>query len=151
MQFFFKYSMFDGALSFNQDLSRWNVSKLENASFLFTNTHAFRQDISMWDTSSAVSLSGMFKSASAFDAPLNSWEVSNVVGFNSVFQRAKSFNQQLHGWDVSNGEYWSDKHNPSIGAQSSHCCSTKGRSPLPSLPTTRIVGLHNTGTSDNKT
>ena len=41
--------MFGGALSFNQDISNWDVSNVIRMNYMFTNAKKFNQDISSWD------------------------------------------------------------------------------------------------------
>jgi surface protein len=47
--------MFHEAKSFNQDISKWNVSKVTDMAFMFSNTKLFNQDISKWDVSNVTS------------------------------------------------------------------------------------------------
>ena len=44
-------SMFEDAISFNQDISNWNVSNVEDMSYMFYKARSFNQDISNWDVS----------------------------------------------------------------------------------------------------
>lgn len=39
---------FDGASSFNSDLSRWNVSNLVDASYMFFEASTFNQNLCPW-------------------------------------------------------------------------------------------------------
>lgn len=41
-------SMFANALSFNQDISKWNVSKVKNMSDMFAFALSFNKDLSKW-------------------------------------------------------------------------------------------------------
>ena len=36
-------------LSFNQDISNWDVSNVTDMNYMFTNAKKFNQDISSWD------------------------------------------------------------------------------------------------------
>ena len=44
--------MFDGATSFNGDLSQWNVSSVTEMDSMFYGTTSFNGDLSQWDVSS---------------------------------------------------------------------------------------------------
>ena len=53
--------MFYGANKFNQDISNWDVSNVENMAWMFGNCKSFNQDISNWDVSNVIFDEGMFK------------------------------------------------------------------------------------------
>lgn len=41
--------MFEDIISFNQDISSWNVAKVKNMSGMFAGTKAFDQNLSTWN------------------------------------------------------------------------------------------------------
>ena len=58
-------SMFDSnstdyGMVFNQDLSRWDTSKVLDMYEMFAHCWQFDSDISLWDTSSVTDMDGMF-------------------------------------------------------------------------------------------
>ena len=57
------------AAAFNQDLSRWDVSKVTNMSDMFAGATAFNQDLSRWGskTGNVTNMSDMFQEAIAFN------------------------------------------------------------------------------------
>ena len=49
-------SVFNGATSFNRDLSSWDVSSVTNMGFMFSGASSFNQNISEWDTRDATNM-----------------------------------------------------------------------------------------------
>jgi len=96
------YGMFSGATVFNQDLSKWDVSKVTNMPQMFYQATAFNQDLSKWDVSKVTSMRYMFERATAFNQDLSKWDVSKVTSMSAIFYHATAFNQDLSEWDVSN-------------------------------------------------
>ena len=94
-------SMFDGASSFDGDISGWDVSSVTTMNSMFFGASSFDGDISGWDVSSVTTMNSMFFNAFIFDQPLNSWDVSSVTTMNSMFFKAFLFDQPLNSWDVS--------------------------------------------------
>ena len=68
--------MFQGATSFNQDLSGWDVSSITDTSSMFQGATSFNQNLSGWDISSAKDMSSMFDGAEAFEQNLGIWYVT---------------------------------------------------------------------------
>ena len=93
-------SMFDGASSFNGDLSGWNVSSVTDMSYMFFGASSFDRPLNTWDVSSVTDMSYMFWKVSSFDRPLNSWNVSSVIGMDFMFFQASAFNQNLGTWYI---------------------------------------------------
>ncbi|BAV94768.1 BspA family leucine-rich repeat surface protein [Ichthyobacterium seriolicida] len=93
---------FYGARVFNDDISNWNVSKVENMSGMFRNALAFDKELNAWDVSSVTNMSEMFKGADAFNQNIGDWDVSSVTNMESMFGGTKVFNQGLNKWKVDN-------------------------------------------------
>ena len=93
--------MFWDASSFDGDLSRWDVSSVDNMSNMFAGATSFNGSISSWDVSSVDNMSNMFRDASSFNQPLNGWDVSSVTDMSGMFRSTTDFNQPLNSWDVS--------------------------------------------------
>ena len=126
-------SMFQGATSFNQDLSGWDVShitdmsymfkeatsfnspllwggKVSNVtymSYMFQRATSFNQDISGWDVSSVTDMENMFDGATLFNQPIGLWgsKTANVANYSFMFEGASSFDQNLGTWTMKSGCY----------------------------------------------
>jgi surface protein len=92
--------IFAHAEAFNQNISCWNVGKVEDMSQMFSGAESFNQDISPWNVSNVKYMQYMF-SHSAFNHNINSWDVSNVEGMWNMFENTP-FNHPLGSWDVGN-------------------------------------------------
>jgi surface protein len=77
-------AMFQCAVSFNGDISGWDVSKVTNMSYMFS-CYTEGQEV-----------------VSAFNGDISKWNVSKVTNMRCMFQHAVSFNGDISGWDVSN-------------------------------------------------
>ena len=55
--------MFEGAKNFDQDISDWNVSSVQEMNSMFTNAYSFNQDLSNWDVSNVTIMFDMFRDA----------------------------------------------------------------------------------------
>ncbi len=94
-------SMFEDAISFDGDLSGWNVSSVTDMSSMFLNADSFTGDLSGWDVSSVTDMSRMFMSADSFTGDLSGWNVSSVTDMSYMFWFATNFTSDLSEWDVS--------------------------------------------------
>jgi surface protein len=108
-------NMFNGAASFNQNINEWDVSKVTNMSYMFSNT-SFNSDISNWIVSSVTDMRYMFYKNKPFNQPIGNWNVGNVTNMSCMFAQTDSisspsddpifglysaFNQDISSWDVS--------------------------------------------------
>jgi gliding motility-associated-like protein len=95
-------AMFSGAISFEGDLSNWDVSQIEDMSNMFSEAKSFNGDLQDWDVSNVTDMGSMFRNDSAFTSELSNWDVSNVNQMASMFNGATSFNSTISSWDISN-------------------------------------------------
>jgi len=99
--------MFSDAVTFNQDISSWNVSSVYTMSNMFKSATAFNNGgvALTWTagtgTTNVTDMSRMFQGVNTFNQPLNSWDVSSVTFMGQMFNGALVFNQPLNSWDVS--------------------------------------------------
>jgi len=93
-------NMFQGATTFNEDISSWDISNVNNFAFFFYKATTFNQDISAWDMSNYTNMNNIFNGATAFNQDISAWDVSEATGMNSIFNGAANFNQDLSTWCV---------------------------------------------------
>jgi surface protein len=108
--------MFNGATSFNSDISSWNVSNVTNMAHMFNGASSFNQYINTngvysedgefyynsWNTSNVTNMSRMFRNSVSFNQDISSWTVSNVNDMSFMFAYASSFDRNLGEWNISN-------------------------------------------------
>ncbi len=126
LSFMFTYAVsFDGDLSnwnvsnvtnmealfaitpFNHDISNWNVSNVTNMAYLFDSSY-FNQDISNWNVANVSTMFGMFQDARTFNQDLSNWTVDNVSTMAHMFLGAIVFNRDLGDWNITNVGNMSD-------------------------------------------
>jgi surface protein len=91
--------IFQNAINFNRPLS-WNTIKVANMSFMFDGANSFNQDISSWNTSNVTTMESMFASTNSFNQELP-WNTVKVTNMNNMFNGALIFNQPGIGqWDI---------------------------------------------------
>jgi surface protein len=108
-------AMFDDAFQFNQDIGKWNVSRVTNMAYMFRDANDFDQDIGSWDVARVADMRGMFNSANNFNADIGSWDVPRVTNMDGMFADTHrfhpifspynlsrvQFNQDISSWNVS--------------------------------------------------
>ena len=77
------------------------MSSVVTMDHMFWGTESFDGDISKWDVSRVESMHGMFLAATSFSGDLSKWDVSSVTNMESMFTYAASFNGDISKWDVS--------------------------------------------------
>ena len=91
-------------LSFNQDISSWDVSSVTQMSLMFDNTNSFNQPLDSWDVSGVQNMGAMFRSTTvAFDQDPSTPGTSRTVTKHgsTCSDGAVAFNQDISSWDVS--------------------------------------------------
>ena len=72
--------------AFNQDITRWNVSKVRNMEGMFLGSTRFNQNIQCWDVSSVEDISYMFWMATGFNQNLGAWDLSSLRKHTFTFR-----------------------------------------------------------------
>ena len=83
---------------FNGDISKWDVSNVEDMSYMFSYSR-FNGDISQWDVSKVKYMKWMFNNAK-FNQDISDWDVSSVVDMSCMFVQS-NFNQNIDKWKVN--------------------------------------------------
>ena len=98
------HKMFKWAERFNQDIGNWRTGNVKDMSYMFRGAGRFNQDIGGWDTSNVVDMNHMFCGAGRFNQDIGGWDTSNVVDMSNMFCDTKAFNQDISNWDTGNVE-----------------------------------------------
>ena len=83
----------------DNDLSKWNTSKVEDMAYLFQNSF-FNGDISQWDVRHVELMEHMF-AGSAFDGDSSCWRPERVHAAQYMFSTS-NFNGDLSRWRLPN-------------------------------------------------
>ncbi len=89
-------------ISYDFDISSWDMSNVKSMYFTFWNTDGFDQDISKWDVSNVEDMEGLFFYTNNLNVDLSSWNVSKVKNMKMMFRDAFYANPDVSMWDVSN-------------------------------------------------
>jgi surface protein len=100
--------MFYSAISFNSDVSAWDVEHVTDASSMFYNAVLFNSDLSNWKVGNIIYMSAMFLGGTSFNSDISEWNVENVTNMSAMFLAATSFRSDLCRWNVSKVEYEDD-------------------------------------------
>jgi hypothetical protein len=90
------------ALLIYGNINSWDVSLIEDLSYLFRNKKNFKEDISNWNVCNAKNMSYMFDGAIKFNCNLNNWDVSNVIDFNNMFANTCFNYLNIIDWNLTN-------------------------------------------------
>ena len=70
--------------NFNEDITKWDTSKVTNMKYMFDDAYKFNQPIGEWDTSKVTNMSNMFRKAYSFNQPIRGWNTSNAVSYTHL-------------------------------------------------------------------
>ena len=92
---------YDNAVVQYGHIATWDVSLVEDFSYLFLDLVEFNENISSWDVSNGTTFKGIFKNCKAFNHTVEDWDVSNGTDFSEAFMGCTVFNQ-VFNWDTTN-------------------------------------------------
>jgi surface protein len=89
---------------FNGDISKWDVSKVENMSWMFAHSK-FDNNLADWDVSSVKNMAYMFSGrlschcglGTPFNRDISRWNVSNVTNMEDMFSYS-NFSGNIDNW-----------------------------------------------------
>ncbi len=91
--------MFHGATAFNDSqIMYWNTKSVTDMRSMFHNANTFNVDISHWDVKNVKSMYAMFSYARLFNRDITAWNIANVTDMRSMFQGATALTHNLEGW-----------------------------------------------------
>ena len=93
--------------AFNQDISTWHTSNVENMSNMFHGATGFNRTIntntgsSYWVTEKVITMASMFEGAVIFNKTCEQWDTTNVASMENMFKGARVYNQRMNIWNVT--------------------------------------------------
>ncbi|MFV0346229.1 MAG: BspA family leucine-rich repeat surface protein [Bacteroidales bacterium] len=90
----------------------WDMSNIENMSWMFFKALIFNQDVGGWEVRNVTDMSSMFGFTRKFNRDLSRWNTSNVENMKQMFSTTEEFNNGAElgdmtkplNWDVSSVE-----------------------------------------------
>jgi surface protein len=95
---------FNSSNSFDASLQTWDVSNIQDISYMFAGCANFTENIDNWDTSNITLMVGTFQGCFNFNSDLGLWSTTNVTDMSYMFSAAQTFNGNVTTWDTSNVE-----------------------------------------------
>jgi len=92
----------------------WNVSKVQDLSYMYFQNKGFNNWIGGWNTLKVRDMSSMLRGASLYSKEISGFKLANCTDTSRMFELAKKFNFAMAGWEVTNV-----KHLDSMFANSS--------------------------------
>ena len=108
-----------GGVGFNQDLGKWNTSKVKSMAGTFFCAQVFNQDIGCWDVSKVKSISSLFGYNVRFTQSLDDWNLVSCINHDAVFTKPSG-----KPWDIGLKAYCTltnKLNNEDIGRNNTQC------------------------------
>ena len=84
------------------DISKWNVSNVEDMSYMFFGCKLFDCNLSDWNVSNVENMYCMFGGCHKFKGKgLENWNVGNVTNMSYMFYYCENFDCDLSDWNVN--------------------------------------------------
>jgi surface protein len=89
--------------SFNEDLSKWDVTNVTNMKGMFADAKSFNENLEWKDkVGNVTDMEYMFSGAESFNNDsIKKWKVNRETNMKCMFFMASKFNQHLWSWQVS--------------------------------------------------
>ena len=98
-------SMFERCSNFTSDLLKWDFSSAKNVKFMFLNCSKFNSEVGEWKFNPELTnMLRMFDGCESFEGyGLDQWDVSNIKDFRKTFLRCKSLHpfNNLNNWKLN--------------------------------------------------
>ena len=90
-------------IKFNFDVSKWDVSKVENMHSMFINCISFEgKGLDKWNVGNVVDMCNIFRNCYNFTGKyIENWDTHNVENIKSAFLDNRNFNADLSKWNIS--------------------------------------------------
>ena len=95
---------FNSSNSFDASLQTWDVSNIQDISYMFAGCANFTENIDNWDTANITLMVGTFQGCFNFNSDLGLWSTTNVTDMSYMFSAAQTFNGNVTTWDTGNVE-----------------------------------------------
>ncbi len=100
------YMLFYNQETFDEDLSKWNVSGIYNMNNMFRGCVSFTgKGLEKWNVSWLHLCHSMFNGCDSLICDLSKWKVFNVEICENMFWGCSNFNSDLSNWNVQNIKY----------------------------------------------
>ncbi len=127
-------AMFKQAVSFNQDISGFKMSKVSTLANMFSGASLFNQDLSAWNVGMVSTMNAMFQDASVFDQDLSSWNIATLSSASDIFKGATlsvvNYDKLLIAWWAKVSAGTAKKNVTFHGGNSNWCMGESARSLL---------------------
>ena len=98
--------IFSEAYSFNQDISKWDTSNVEEMLSMFYHAYNFNSPLSGWDTKKVITMKNMFRNCYNFNQDISNFNIEKVKSFenmlNSVSFSPENYYKLIRSWSKQN-------------------------------------------------
>ena len=84
--------------TFNADISGWDVSNVQNMSYMFCGASDFNQSLSNWDVNRVMTMASMFEKAKKFNSRLFVPNPVRLRYAGRMFYEAEAFEFEFYNW-----------------------------------------------------